>query len=40
MELTWSGPFYEDEEEEGFFLPIYGPVDREGTPLGFLFVFE
>jgi hypothetical protein len=41
LDYTWGGPFPEDDdEEELLLLPIYGPVNRDGLPLGFLYVLE
>jgi hypothetical protein len=31
----WGGPYYEEDEDDTLvFLPIYGPVNCDGAPLG------
>ena len=46
IDCAWGGPYEDDEEDEDDYapatehmrLPIYGPVNQDGVPLGFLLV--
>jgi hypothetical protein len=46
IDCAWGGPYEDDEEDEDDYapateqkrLPIYGPVNKDGVPLGFLLV--
>jgi len=49
IDCKWGGPFDDDEEEEfpcncwredqkHIFLPVFGPVNKDGVSLGYLLV--
>lgn len=39
LDCEWGGPYGDEEAEEWVCLPIYGPLNKDGFPLGFVLTF-